>query len=501
MTNSLAKTAGTLLALAFACACPLCHAADFARLSPFTGVRWEGNKPSVKIDNQWYGLVSVDKVPAESIVSFSKRTFGSKWKKRFEEDIVELMSVMGHDTKQTVHVVAIPIGAAVEQTFERLPMTRENRGLIRDAAQERSQRAAATHPAVSIDDPDQMRESIEEFLVVAERKTGFSGVVAVSHQGKPVYEGAFGLSHLQSLEPNKGDSPFRIASLSKQFTAAAIFRLEAQGKIRVDAPVHQYLAEFAEPPHRNITIDQLLTHTSGLPRVPEREPGKQQWNKMSRNETPVGEYVRLAAQTPLKSEPGARYEYSNFGYRILSAVIARVSGRSYADFMEEELFQPLEMTHSGVARVGRPPSESVVAEGLSLKSVGPDGPVYVSGERGRNFGTGYGSGGIFCSARDLIKWDQVLHGDQFLSKPQKSRLFKPVLEDYACGWKVKRLPIDGRLYHSHSGSNQGFFSKMMRIPDERLVIVAVGNVDSTREIDEAIDQLFRLCCSLPYRCP
>ena len=85
--------------------------------------------------------------------------------------------------------------------------------------------------------------------------------------GQPVYEGAFGFSHLESKAPNTLDTPFRIASLSKQFTAAAIFRLEAQGKLNIDDPVHQYLPEFAESPYRDITIHHLLTHTSGLPRI------------------------------------------------------------------------------------------------------------------------------------------------------------------------------------------------------------------------------------------
>jgi CubicO group peptidase (beta-lactamase class C family) len=229
---------------------------------------------------------------------------------------------------------------------------------------------------------------------------------------------------------------------------------------------------------------------------------------MSRAATQVDDFVRLAVEQPLEFEPGTDYEYSNFGFRALAALIARVTGREYADFMEEKVFQPLGMKNSGVARVSRPQSESRVAEGLSLTEglpiVGfrlPWQSRFANGEQGRNFGTGYGSGGIYTSANDLLRWDRVLAGDEFLSAKQKARLFQPIHKHYACGWIVKKSGLDGRLYHMHSGGNEGFFSQMMRIPEDDLAIIAVGNVDGTPAIDEVLDQLFRLCRSLPYRDP
>jgi CubicO group peptidase (beta-lactamase class C family) len=353
--------------------------------------------------------------------------------------------------------------------------------------------------AVPIDDAALFCTRIDEFLNAARNKAGFSGAVLVARGGKPVYTGAFGFSHLDTRAPNTLDTPFRIASLSKQFTAAAIFRLEGQGKLDVDDPVHQYLPEFAESPYRDITLHHLLTHTSGLPRSPESLMGQLRWNAMSQAATPVDDYVRLAVETPLKFDPGTDYQYSNFGYRILAAIIARVTGREYADFMEEEIFRPLEMKDTGVARVTRPPSEARIAEGLmQWKLPFSSQPRFANGENGRNYGAGYGSGGIFTSANDLLRWDRVLAGDEFLSESQKARLFQPIHGNYACGWFVKKSGLDGRLYQLHSGANEGFFSQMMRIPEDDLVIIAVGNVDDTPALDEVLEQLFRLCRSLPY---
>ncbi len=153
-----------------------------------------------------------------------------------------------------------------------------------------------------------------------------------------------------------------------------------------------------------------------------------------------------------------------------------------------------------MARVTRPPSESRIAEGLSLLRLDPAGqPLYANGEKGRNYGCGYGSGGVYSSASDLLLWDRVLKGDEFLSVNQKKRLFRPIHRHYACGWIVKKSGLDGRLYQMHNGANEGFFSQMMRIPEDDLVIIAVGNVRKTDEIDDALEQLFRLCRSLPYQ--
>ena len=103
------------------------------------------------------------------------------------------------------------------------------------------------------------------------------------------------------------------------------------------------------------------------------------------------------------------------------------------------------------------------------------------------------------SVNDLLRWDRVLAGDSFLSAEQKATMFRPAREDYACGWIVRTSDLDGRLCQSYTGGNDGYFSRMMRIPADDLVIVALGNVRKTNEIDDMLEQLFRLCRSLPYQ--
>lgn len=491
---------------------PACRAAEeYPKLAPYAAIRWEGEQPVVKIGQEWVKLVSLNGIASEDIVAFSRRTYEGLWQKRFEEDLVEVLTRMGHEPKDAVRLIVRPVGSRKDRTLEDVPMTLENRLAIKMAnsaimeaapAPERGAQQQAMRSAVSIDDAASFRAAIDEFLHAAQAKAHFSGAVVVARGGKPVYQKALGVSHVESKTPNTLDTPFRIASLSKQFTAAAIFRLEGQGKLSIDDPVHKHLPEFAKSPYREITIHHLLTHTSGLPRIATGFTGAIRWSLMSEAATPVDDYVRLAVQMPLEFEPGAAHEYSNFGYRVLAALIARVTGGEYADFMEQEVFGPLGMKNSGVARVTRPQSEARVAEGLTFVKLDGEGQaVFAKEDDDRNYGTGYGSGGVYTSANDLVRWDRVLAGDDFLSKEQKARLFKPVHDNYACGWVVKKSGLDGRVYQMHNGANDGFFSLMMRVPEDDLVIIAVGNVEATEPLDEALTQLFRLCRSLPYRDP
>jgi CubicO group peptidase (beta-lactamase class C family) len=481
----------------------LTQGTGYPQASPFIGVRWQDSQPEVRLGAKWLKLVSLDELPAAEIVAFSRRTYGDKWRMRFEEDLVELLTGMGHPPQDSVTLVVQSLTSSETSVREDVPMTYENRRTIQNAADTRviAERQRARRAAVSIEETELFRQRVDEFLQLARVETGFSGVVAVARGGQTVYQGSVGYSQLASRTPNTLDTPFRIASLSKQFTAAAILSLEADGNLSVDDPVSFYLPEFAAEPYREITIYHLLTHTSGLPRNPEDAARHARWDAMAEAPTPVSDYVRLACECPLQFEPGQGRVYSNFGYRVLSAIIEQVSGADYADFMEQRLFKPLGLGQSGVARISQPSDEERVAEVVSLEARNRYSrqPSFVTTDNSRNYGAGYGSGGIYASVNDLLRWDRVLAGDSFLSAEQKVKLFRPFREDYACGWVVKKFALDGRLYQTHSGANQGYFSQMMRIPEDDLVIIALGNTRATDKIDDALEQLFLLCRSLPYQ--
>lgn len=476
--------------------------------SPFSAVRWQDGLPEVQLEDEWFELIELDEIPAPEIIAFSRRLHDDKCEKRFEEDLVELLVAMKHPVKDAVTLKVRSLDSSEITIRKGVPMTRENRDAIRNAAE--SDTPSIPPPprmersAVSIDDTELLKKRIDEFVDLARLKVGFSGVVLVGRDGNPIYQRTVGYSNLATKTPNTLDTPFRIASLSKQFTAAAILALEADDRLSVQDSVHLHLplSGFAETPYRGITIHHLLTHTSGLPRSPIDETRKERWQAMAQKPTQVEEYVDLACQCPLLFEPGEDFEYSNFNYRILSALIAAVSGKEYADFMEETLFQPLGLQNTGVARISQPASEAKIADVASFDSVHARGmKQFVPTDLERNYGAGYGSGGIFTSANDLLRWDRVLAGDKLLPAKQRDTLFRPSKHNYACGWLIRTSRTDPREYQTHSGANGGYFSEMVRIPEEDVAIVVLGNTRATKELDEASSQLLRLCRSLPYTLP
>lgn len=147
--------------------------------------------------------------------------------------------------------------------------------------------------------------------------------------------------------------------------------------------------------------------------------------------------------------------------------------------------------------------ESAVAHGLELVRLGDESesPVYRDGQHGRVYSSGFGSGGVYASANDLMRWHHVLNGDDLLTDESKQKLFQPNLSHYAYGWIVKDSGLDGKRYQMHSGSNEGYFSRMMRVPDDDLVIIAVGNMNSTDALDDAVEQFFRFARGINYRLP
>jgi CubicO group peptidase (beta-lactamase class C family) len=159
----------------------------FPKKSPFAAVRWQQSQPEVKVGDEWFKLVSLDEIPASEIVAFSQRTYGNKWQKRFEEDLVELLTRMGHPPLDTVTLVVRSLTSSETRNLEDVPMTRDNRRAIRDAAQarERSGQPQGTRRAVPIEDAELFRARIDEFLSAVRLKASFSGAVIVARGGQP----------------------------------------------------------------------------------------------------------------------------------------------------------------------------------------------------------------------------------------------------------------------------------------------------------------------------
>jgi CubicO group peptidase (beta-lactamase class C family) len=243
-------------------------------------------------------------------------------------------------------------------------------------------------------------------------KLGFSGTVLVAKDGKVVLEKGYGLADRERRIPMAADSVISIGSITKQFTAAAILKLEMQGKLRVEESIGRFFPT-APAEKAAITIHQLLTHTAGL----DSDYGPSDYEAVSRDEI-----LRRVFAAPLRSAPGKEHFYSNAGYSLLAAIVEIVAGQSYERFVRENLFEPAGMHATGYKlpkwRDGQ------VAHGyrdgqdwgtILDKPWAEDGPYW-------NL---RGNGGIHSTAGDMYRWHVALEGEAILSKAAKEKFFKP----------------------------------------------------------------------------
>ena len=285
--------------------------------------------------------------------------------------------------------------------------------------------------------------------------------IAVIQNGKVVHEKGYGLAHIREKRKITPETSFLLASVSKQFTAMAIMILEEAGKLSYDDSIGKY---FTGIPHfwNKITIHQLLTHTSGLPdRFYTIGYGEGMTNK------DILEH--LIEHRLLNNLPGRRYKYSNSGYNLLAMIVEKVSGKSFREFLNENIFEPLDMKNSCVYDETEPE--------IMNKAVG-----YKATRRGYRpndfllYTTG--ASGVYSSIEDLTKWDQALYTDKLVSKETIRKAFTPFSkvswrEHYGYGWRIRGTGEKKAIYHA--GTLGGAVTMLFRVPDENFSIILLSN--------------------------
>ena len=310
----------------------------------------------------------------------------------------------------------------------------------------------------------------------------FPGIsYAVIKNGEIIENQNFGLGNLNEKLKSKNNTNYRLASVTKQFTALAILMLIDDKKLSFSTPLTEIFKDFPKY-GKEITIQQLLTHTSGL---------LDYENLMKDDRTdPIldAEVLQLMKeQKTTKFPPGSKYDYSNSAYAVLAQVIAKLSGKSYKEFIETEIFKPLKMKKSVVYT-----KDSKIknrAFGYTIKNntaVFSDQSMTSSVQ---------GDGGIYTSLNDYYKWDQALENNllipsKLLNKAYSIQSEIPESEwDYGYGWRIK---YDGETkIVSHSGHTSGFTNYVVKIPDQRLTIVLFSNRKNDDTVIKIGDLLFK----------
>lgn len=298
-------------------------------------------------------------------------------------------------------------------------------------------------------------------------KDGPGGVFLISKRGKPIYEKAFGLSNLElnvKLQPN---NVFQIGSMTKQFTAVAILLLEQDGKVNTADYISKYIPDY--PNGNKISIHNLLTHTSGIKDFTKAKG----LSEIAQKEMTPKMMVDFFKNEPVDFQPGEKFEYNNSGYVVLGYIIELVSGKTYEDFIQLNIFDKIGMSNSYYAT-----DRKVIknrAYGYHQKSYGYVNKSVIS------FSVPYASGSLMSTLEDMLKWQNSLNKNLLLNQKETAKAFtKYKLNngeefEYGYGWHLKN--INGIPTREHGGSIFGFKSMAVYIPSEDIYVLGFSNCD------------------------
>ena len=283
--------------------------------------------------------------------------------------------------------------------------------------------------------------------------------VIVIRDGRVIWRRAYGMADLERHVAATPETDYRLASVSKQFTAMAVMLLARDAKLSYDQPVRAILPELPAAAQR-VTVRHMLNHTSGLPDYEDLIPDTQTVQVSDRNVLAL-----LARKDTLYFPAGSAYRYSNSGYVLLGLIVERVSGLSFPAFLRARIFAPLGMTAT-VAHVDGADIVPHRAYGYSPKE-GAAG--FAATDQSVTSAT-LGDGGIYTNVDDLARWDQALYGSQLVDT---ATLRAAITPPYGFGWFVDTYRNERRW--RHHGETSGFRNEIQRFPDRRFTVIVLTN--------------------------
>ncbi|MFQ5769423.1 MAG: serine hydrolase domain-containing protein, partial [bacterium] len=301
---------------------------------------------------------------------------------------------------------------------------------------------------------------------------GFSGALLVAKDGEVIFSKGYGMADRARQIPVTTETVFTTGSITKQFSAAAILKLEMQGKLSVHDPITKYFKKVPQD-KTSITLHHLLTHTAGF-----KPALGYDFAEINREE-----FVQLALNSSLNHAPGEVYEYSNVGFSLLAAIVEQVSGQSYDAFLQKYLFKPAGMSKTGYVAPNWKRDE--MAHGYKGDK---DWGTFLDHPRADDGPYWHlrGNGGILSTVGDMYKWHLALEGKKVLSEEAKRKLYTPYVREgkgadsfYGYGWSIVTTRRGTRLI-THNGGNPYFSADFLRYVDEDVVIYMVANTAEQR---------------------
>jgi CubicO group peptidase (beta-lactamase class C family) len=306
-------------------------------------------------------------------------------------------------------------------------------------------------------------------------KTNDPGLaVLVAQDGKILFEKGYGLADREQQVPVIPQTTFRIGSITKQFTASAILKLQEEGKLSVDDKLSKYIPNF--PRGDEVTLRLLLTHTSGIHSYTD-EPD---FIGRVTNASTTGAIIEEMKQYPYDFDPGAKWRYDNSGYLLLGYIVEKVSGQGYGDYLHGNFFEPLGMTNTGAYRTHLGLPHEALGYNLATNGFQP----------ALNWDMSWagGAGVLYSTVEDLYRWNEGIFNGRVLDAASLKAAFTPVKmtenltrdpdSGYGFGWIVTRHR--GLREILHNGGLNGFSSSLLRLPDEKFTVVILANAQPGR---------------------
>lgn len=315
-------------------------------------------------------------------------------------------------------------------------------------------------------------DSIDRLMQAYASAGLFQGSVLVADRGEVILQKGYGLANVELNVPNTPETKFRLGSLTKQFTAMLVLQLAAEGKVKLEGRITDYIPEYPKASGERITIHHLLTHQSGIP-----DFTKAEFARLSREYFSPIDLVKVFWEKPLDFNPGAKYSYSNSGYFVLGVVIEKVAGKPYEHVLRERILEPLDMRDTGCDH-----NDVILPQRAAGYSKTPDGlrnAAYIE------MSNPFSAGAMYSTVLDLRKWDAALYTEKLVGKKYLDRVFQPAVtagqdRAYGYGWTISTWTLPGSKrplrVTEHIGGINGFSSIMARLPEDRHLIVLLANI-------------------------
>lgn len=321
--------------------------------------------------------------------------------------------------------------------------------------------------------------NLSKFAADYAKKQNFSGTILIQKDSKIIYSGSYGFANRPFRVPNKINTKYKVASITKAFTSVLILQLVEQGKIDLNRTFKNYLPDYKGEAGDKVTIHQLLNHTSGMKNtdsVPSLEYVVKNGFPLYQLPHTSDEILEKYCSEKLANEPGKAFDYNNADYIVLGKIIERLYGKNYEQILREKILEPLQMRDSGMMH--QPNIVANLADTYfyrdDSKTLTNDLPFYTENV--------YAAGAMYSTAADVLKFSDALFGGKLLKKETLEQMFTAGLDEYGYGvWVYNDYTINGKKYTiiKRPGSIMGANSMLFRILEANTTIIILSNTGAT----------------------